>query len=231
MPDIHEENQESEMDQEPDFKKLAIATFIGILVLGGGIYFAYRSTLTKSNLSENINGSPLPVSTSSSPNPPTAPLRFTIPTDTKWYTVKGKIYPYEFSVPSSLPLVIFPGDQTDSIAISWGNIPPQENVLLNIELINKRDPKYLNLFKSDYVQNWYKFFSGLKGVKNVEPFTNKNGLKGYKATYINLAGDSPNLDVFFEVPDKPDIMIHLANGILDPALFDRIVDSVSWNKK
>src|SRR4030042_512894 len=82
--------------------------------------------------------------------------------------------------------------------------------------------------KKTYVENWWKQFSGLKGVQTVTEFVNAKGMKGYKAKYINYADQTPNDDVFFEVPGRADLVIRMANGIVDPAVFDRMVDSVSW---
>lgn len=219
-----------EIDQ-PDFTKLAIATFLGVFILGAAVYAAYRYSQRQAGNIILPGGvtylGPSPT-TVTKQQPPTAPLRFTAPADVSWTTQGGKIYPYSFSSPSTLALVVFPGDPSDSIAISWGNLPPQNNLLFNMEFIDKRDEKLLNKPKIEFVRNWYKFFSGLKGVSNVQPFTNTNGLKGYKASYINYADATPNVDVFFEISGYPNMMLHVANGILDPVIFNRIIDSVKW---
>lgn len=215
------------MNQE----KLIIVTTTGILLLSAAVYGAYRYSQNRSS-SLILPGGVTYLGPSLSPAPSVQPssssLRFTAPSDVIWDTYSSKVYPYLFSYPASLPIVIFPGDTNDSVAIAWGNIPPQENVLLNMEFIEKRDPNLTKQSKIEYVRNWYKFFPGWKSVASVIPFTNANGLKGYRAVYINTLGASPNLDVFFEVPNNQNILIHLANGILDPPLFDRIVDSLKW---
>lgn len=221
---------EEEQDKV-DFTKLAIATIVGVIILGGSVYAAYRySQRQRGDIV--LPGGVTYLGPTTIPNvtsPPTAPLRFTAASDVNWKTQSGNLYPYSFSYPETLPLVVFPGDTTDSIAIAWGNISPQQNILLNMEFIDQRDPKLVAQPKIEYVKNWYKFFSGLKGVSKVEPFTNTNGLKGYKASYINYADASPNIDVFFEIPANNTTLIHLANGILDPNIFDRIIDSLKWN--
>lgn len=143
--------------------------------------------------------------------------------DTVWRTVKGNIYPYSFDVPPSLTLVTFPDDPYDMYALSGND--PASNVLIGID--PKANPTQT---KRVYIQNWWRQFSSLTGVKSIEPFTNSNGLKGYTVKFLNAAGQSPNLDIFFEVPDKPNYVIHLTNGILDPAVFTKIVGSVGWEK-
>lgn len=211
--------------------KLIIATVTGILLLSGAVFASYRYSQRQSNNLILPGGvtylGPSPSSPPSSGQAQT-PARFTAESGVTWNTYSGKLYPYTFSYPASLPIVIFPGDTNDSVAIAWENIPPQANVLLNMEFIDKRDPKLTKEAKIEYVRNWYKFFPGWKDVASVTPFTNTNGLKGYRAVYINTLGASPNSDVFFEIPNRPNTLIHLANGILDPAIFDRIVDSLKW---
>jgi len=223
-----------ESNEQPDFTKLAIATLVGVIILGGVLYAAYRYSQNQAGNIVLPGGvtylGPSPSPFEKEKQPPTAPLRFTAASDVEWKSHTGKIYPYSFAYPATLTLVVFPNDVTDSVAISWGNIPPQQNILLNFELIDKVDAKYVDLPKIEYVKNWYHYFSGLKGVAKVEPFTNTNGLKGYKAAYINFADTSPNTDIFFEVPDRRDLMIHIANGILEPKIFDRMIDSLKWTE-
>ena len=101
-------------------------------------------------------------------------------------------------------------------------------MLLNIEEVKKNTPQYVGKPK-DYVQNWWKFFSGLAGVKSVDRFVNANGVVGYKAAYLTARNEVPNTNIFFEVPQDKTIMIHLANGVLDPEIFNRIVDSFKYN--
>ena len=60
-------------------------------------------------------------------------------------------------------------------------------------------------------------------------FTNSNGIRGYRAKYLNSANQAPNDDVFFEVPE-PHFIIHVASGVLDAAVFDKLIDSVAWNR-
>ena len=224
-------NQEQREDQ--DFAKLALATLAGVLILGGAVYAAYRYSQKQAGNIVLPGGvtylGPSPNPPAGGTQPPTAPLRFTAASNVDWKVYTGKIYPYTISYPSTLPLVIFPDDPMDSVALSWGNIPPQQNILLNMESIGKRDPSYTGKPKIEFVKNWYKYFSGLKGVSKAEPFTNTQGLKGYKASYLNWANQAPNVDVFFETPDES-VMINLANGILDSNIFDRIIDSVKWGK-
>ncbi len=221
------ENDEKQLD----IVKLTIVTIAGILILSVAIFAAYRYSQKQAG-NIVLPGGVTYLGPSPTPSffwePSPTPHRFKADAAVTWKNYTGKIYPYTFSYPSTLIVVVFPDDPTDSVALSWDNIPPQLNILLNMEFIDKRDPNLTTQPKVEYVKNWYKFFSGLKGVSKVEPFTNTNGMKGYKAYYINLADATPNIDVFFEIPGNNTTMIHLANGILDPNVFNRILDSLKW---
>jgi len=168
------------------------------------------------------------------PAPTEAPQHvFTADKNIPWKTWKAKTFPYQFSYPETLLLTGFPNDPMDSVGISWNGLKPQENILINvIDLTSNKDfESYVNKPKKEFVLSWWKQFSGLTGATPIVEFTNNKGLKGYKTRFINQAGQTPNLDIFFEVPKNPNLMIRIANGIVDPAVFDAIVDSVSWGTK
>ena len=219
------------MENQPDFKKIILGLAVAILILVVVVFVGYRYAQqygAKLSLpsgqtylgeegtdQEDFN------------NPPTAPKMFTVSPDTPWEEYRGAIYPYSFKYPETLTLNIFPDDPNDSVAIVWGNILPQRNVLLNVENIPNRDPQYVGKIE-EYARNWWQFFSGLTGLKSIEKFTNTAGMTGYKAFYTNQAGESVNTDVFFGIPGDPNRVLHIANGILDPEVFDRIVDSLDY---
>ncbi|KKS97775.1 MAG: hypothetical protein UV73_C0005G0052 [Candidatus Gottesmanbacteria bacterium GW2011_GWA2_43_14] len=215
--------------ENKDIVKIAVMTAGAAVILGGSLYAAYRYSLAKQGDIVLPGGTTyLGATPTGRVQPSTPPLRFTADATVPYKEHSGAIYPFSFSFPETLPLVVFTNDPTDSVAIAWGNIPPQQNILLNMELIEIREKTMVNKPKQEYVENWWKYFSGLKNVASVVPFTNIFGLKGYKASYVNYANTAPNVDVFFEVPGRNDLMIHMANGILDAAIFDRIVDSLKW---
>ncbi len=151
--------------------------------------------------------------------------------DTPWATINGRKYPYSFKAPKGLKLSTFPNDQYDIYAIAWENRPPDQNVLIGVDDLSRTDAlkQYISVSKRSYVENWWKQFGGLKGVGSILEFTNSNGLKGYRAKYLNSANQSPNEDVFFETPD-PKYVIHLASGILDNSIFNPLIDSIAWKK-
>ena len=223
--------------EQTNIVKLTLITLGSVLVLAVAVYAAYSYARSREGGivlpggTTYLGASPTPQGQQPAGDlaPTTPPLRFTADTTVPYKEYFGTAYPFSFSYPETLSLVTFPDNPPmDTIAIAWGK-PPQQNILLNIEILSERDKTYIDKSKQEFVENWWKFFTGLKGVAQVTPFTNVNGMKGYKAQYINWANESPNVDVFFEVPGRSDIMIHLANGILDQTIFDRIVDSLKWN--
>lgn len=147
-----------------------------------------------------------------------------------WHTVQGHIYPYSISVPSNLELTTFPNDQYDMYALAGPD--PASNVLIGVDDLQKNTSlnQFINQPKTVYINQWWKQFSSLTGVASVKPFTNTKGLKGYTVKFLNKANESPNMDIFFEVPGQPQYIIHLSNGKLEPSVFDKIVDSVDWEK-
>jgi hypothetical protein len=147
-------------------------------------------------------------------------------------TIKGRIYPYTFEAPDSLKFVTFPNDPYDIYALVIDNKPADQNVLIGVDDLKKTQElkTYITGDKRVYVENWWKQFGGLTGVSTITPFTNSQGLKGYRAVFINSSGQTPTVDVFFETPN-PEHVIHLANGPLPKTTFEAIVDSVAWEKK
>jgi hypothetical protein len=151
-------------------------------------------------------------------------------TNDQWHTVKGHIYPYTVSVPATVALTTFPNDPYDMYALEGRD--PSSNVLIGVDDLSKNSTRsqFTTQPKTAYINQWWKQFSVLTGVKSIDPFTNSKGLKGYKVKFLMANGESPSLDIFFEVPSKPQYVIHLSNGQLDPAVFTKIVDSVGWEK-
>ncbi len=192
----------------------------GTIVLPNGTTYLGPST--------EQNQTPPPIADSTTPP---APL-FTETADEDWREVRGKTYPYFFSAPESMKLVTFPNDAYDIYAIDCCNILPQSNVLVGVDNLEKNAEKkqYISSPKKVYVQEWWKQFGGLKGVGSLVEFTNSEGLKGYRAQYTNAQNQTPNEDVFFEVEGNPQYVIHLARGVMDQAVFDKIIDSVGWRK-
>lgn len=166
------------------------------------------------------------------PSIPELGKKYSAQANAAWNVWTGKIYPYSFSYPETLPVTSFPNDPTDTVAVEWGTMRPQDNVLFNITKI--ADIEALKPYrwkpKKELVKNWWEQFSGLKGVSSVTEFTNSKKMKGYKAKYINLDGDTPNDDVFFDIPRRGDLVVRFGNGVLEADVFEKIIDSFEWKE-
>ena len=217
------------MDQEYSvhYTKSVVVAVIVTIVLTILVFLHYKSISSRpGSLVIPAGNTYLGVS----PTPATsAPTTQALARDT-WRPVHGHIYPYTFSAPATLKLVTFPQDPYDIYAIDCCGLDPGSNVLIGVDnLKNASDrAQYINMPKLNYVQNWWKQFGALNNVGSIDEFTNSKGLKGFKAKYVNAAGETPNLDVFFEVPGHPEYVIHLASGTLTSDVFARVIDSLEW---
>jgi len=153
-----------------------------------------------------------------------------IPSDSKWATYNGKLFPYSFQYPTALSLGVFPNDPFDGVTIFWGNTNPQENIFLRVEDLQKLPDmaKFIGKSKKGYADIWWKQYSW-KGVSSVDEFTNAKGVKGYRAKYVNDKGQIPFDNIFFEIPGKSNLVVWMGNKIIDPITFDKIIDSFTWN--
>lgn len=206
--------------------KTAVVGVIIMVILSLAVLIHYKKISDFSKQTEKTP-TPTPAQSVSAGNS----NEFTVASDTPWVEVKGNIYPYSFQAPATLSLSAIPNNPYDIYAIEWKGMPPDQNVLMGVDDL-KTDPArshYISEPKINYVREWYKQF-GLKGVSSIDTFTNSKGLKGYKAKYFNSAGATPNTDVFFEVPNHPEYVIHLASGVLSDDVFEKMIDSVSWQK-
>jgi len=164
---------------------------------------------------------------------PSSDTLFTASFDTPWNTWTATKFPFSFSYPKTLTLSGFPNDPMDAVGITWNGKKPQENILISVIDLskNKTFETLINKPREEFITAWWKQYSGLKGATPIIEFTNKNGLKGYKTRFINTEEKTPNLDIFFDVPNQKNLILRIANGILDPSIFDAIVDSVDWKKQ
>lgn len=200
-----------------DRKILILTTFLFILLTG----LTYVAFLSAKNRTPNIVLPGGVTYLGPSPTQQATSDKIQIADNAKWTTQIGKKYPYSFLFPETLSLGVFPNDPFDAVGIYWNNLDASANLLLRVETISQ------GVGVKEYATTWWKQYSW-KGVADVLEFTNKNGLKGYRAKYINEKGETPYDNVFIEVPGRRDLVIWMASGLLEPAIFDKIVDSVSW---
>ncbi len=211
------------MSDQPDFKKIGLATIAAIFFLSAIVYAGYQYSVKKQGAISLPRGDTY-LGKDQKDIPPNAPQRFTVDPTTPWIVYDNPNGKFSFNYPETLTLLVFPGDINESVAFSWGNIPAQRNIIANLIPYKERPDEFKDYDLKEFVENYYKLFGGLTNLKSSEEFINSNGLKGHKAYYINTAGQTPVLDIFFEIPGSKDLL-HFANGTLDPKVFDRMVDS------
>ena len=163
-----------------------------------------------------------------------------IPEQTHWVTKNGTIFPYSFSYPEMLSLGVFPDDPYDAITVFYPGTDTNANIFFRVEDLTKLNKEQYIGKPLEYAGAWWKEYRW-KGVASVSEFTNRNGLKGYRAKYLNDQGQTPYDHIFFEVPASPNasqggpgtpnLIIWLSGNIFTPEVFDDIVDSVAWQAR
>jgi len=144
-----------------------------------------------------------------------------------WIQATGQVYKFKFIYPAELQVTAFINDPTDKMAWVTGIVPPQQNIVVNVESLTGVDEKYIERIE-DYVKNYWKKFSGLSGTKSVEPFKSQKGLEGYKVVYLDKSGNVANTNYFFAFPNDQTHLLHLINGMLPDNIFGQIVNGVEF---
>jgi hypothetical protein len=101
-----------------------------------------------------------------------------------------------------------------------------------VETISSRDASLVGKPK-EFVTNYWKFFSGLKGLNKITEVTNEKGLKGYKATYSIKGSNAVTSDFyFFQIDGDKDNMLHVGNTFPEAGqkVFNRIINSLDYKK-
>ncbi len=150
--------------------------------------------------------------------------------DAGWITYNSLQKQYSFKHPVEMVTLVFPGDTADMATFDVADVPAQFNIMSLIETISERDPKYVGK-PQEFVSNYWHFFGGLKGLSSIEPYSNKEGLKGFKAIYMNKSGTTSSENYFFVIPGDTNRMIHFSNVFPKTPeaqqVFMKILDSVS----
>ncbi len=138
---------------------------------------------------------------------------------------------YTFKYPPGMIPLIFPGDANDTVTFDVSDVPAQFNLMVLVEKISNYDAS-LRGKPEQFVKNYWTYFGGLKGVKNVEVFQNEQGLKGWKVNYVNKDDVVGTDNYFFVLPNNPDKVLH-ANNIFPKegeTVFNRILNSLNVKK-
>lgn len=149
-----------------------------------------------------------------------------------WVSYKGKLFPYSFQYPKIFTPVTYPNDKSDTVTFKVNELPPEQSLLLRVETISGRDKSLVGK-PEEFVRNYWKFFSGLKALKNITKVTNEKGLTGYKATYVVKENNTITSDFyFFVIEGNSDNLLYM--GDIFPAegkaLFNRLMNSLEYTK-
>ena len=149
-----------------------------------------------------------------------------------WVIYEGKLFSYSFQYPKVFTPITYPGDKSDAVTFKVNTLPPEKSLLLRVEAISNRDKSLVGKPK-EFVNNYWKFFSGLKSLKTMTEITNEKGLKGYKANYIVKEDNSVTSDFyFFVIEGDSDNLLYI--GDIFPtegkAVFNRLVNSLEYTK-
>jgi len=147
----------------------------------------------------------------------------------KWLAITGKIYKYKFVYPAELQVTAFINDPSDKLAWVTGSASPQQNIVVNVESLTGADEKYIGN-PEEYAKNYWKKFSGLAGVKSVEPFKNVNGLQGFKAVYFDKSGKINITHYFLPIPNDSIHLLQIINGIVPEDVFAKIMNGIEFTQ-
>lgn len=149
----------------------------------------------------------------------------------EWVDSSGVNYAFTYQRPMDLFPLYFPGDLTEKVAFTRGDVPAELNIMLLVETISDFDSNLVGS-PEKYVSQYWKQFSGLKDVDSVKEFENSNGLEGYRVVYVDEVDQPTTTHAFLVLPGDKDHLVHVINVFPSGAegIFDRIVDSVAHTK-
>ena len=222
-------------DDESSLNKSSLVTFnvvvlIAFLVLVAGVYF----WVSKKNKGEVVFPAGINYLSPNSGNnaAQSATIDFAkIAKSSNWISFTGKVYKYTFLRPKELLPLSFPNDSSESVTFKVSSTPPELNLMLLVETISARNKDQVGK-PVEFVKNYYKYFSGLKGLNSFSEFKNDKGLEGYKVTYSTKANTVTTDNYFFVIKGDDDHMIHVANIFPKEgdAVFQRILNSLDYKK-
>lgn len=227
-------NSEETEGEQTSFKKSTLVGFnlvvlvVFLLLVGGIYYWVSKKSKGEVVFPAGINY----LSPNTAPTTQATTLDYTkLAASSPWLTFKGKIYKFTFQYPNGMTPLSFPNDTNESVTFKISNTPPELSLMFLVETISSRD-KTLVGNSEGFARNYWKFFSGLKGLNSFSDFKNEKGLQGYKVTYTTRANTVTTDNYFFIIPGDSDHLLHMAD--IFPAegkvVFDRILNSLDYTK-
>jgi len=230
---------DDEKEDQPEFGKVIVGFLVAVLVLGGIVYAGYTYSQKKGKDKVLPNGYPADqgpgVIDCSKPRDPAANVwEYYLKCDkikaddAKWVEHTNDEYGFSLMVPDNINIEPY----SNGLGVPYKEIPGTSHLLYSVDLAASRSGEFGKMSGKEYVENYWRQYSGIAGVNYVEEIVNEQGLQGYKANYKFANGqDSPNTEIFFELEDGSGDYVHFASGIFDEPVFDKIIGTFTINKK
>lgn len=220
---------EGEVFDKPNLASVSLIILVIFLLLIGGVYY-WVSKKSKGEQVFPAGVNYLSPKTSVTPKPVQLYDYAKLLESADWMTFKGKVFPYSFQYPKEMKPLTFIDDPTNAVTFKVNDLPAQWSIMLLVETISTRD-KALVGKQEEFVRGYWKYFSGLSGLKSITPVTNDKGLKGFKAVYTTKSG-TENEKYFFTVEGDGDHLLYIANifGENSSTFFKRIINSLDYQK-
>ena len=181
---------------------LSIGTLLVFLALVGGVYW-WVSKKSKGQVvfpaGINYTGNETPAPTQQPQRPQYDYSKMS--SAANWTDFTSPRGQYVFQYPPEMIPLIFPGDVNDTVTFDVSDLPAQFNLMVLVETISNYDPK-LRGGQEEFVRNYWKFFGGLKALKDIETYETENGLTGWKARYVNQSDLVGTDNYFFPIPGQ-----------------------------
>jgi len=223
---------EGKSTKETNLSALSITILIVFLLIVGGLYW----WVSKKGKGQVVFPAGINYTGNEKTPPPEQPQRPTydyakLATAANWTEFVSPRDQYVFQYPPEMIPLIFPGDANDTVTFDVSDIPAQFNLMVLVETISNYDSK-LTGKQEDFVNNYWKFFGGLKDVEDVEDYTSEKGLKGWKVKYLTQNDVVGSENYFFVIPNQPDKVLHVNNifPAEGQAVFTRLLNSLEYKK-
>jgi len=238
---MDEKEKNPSYDEQPEFGKVAIGFVVAVLVLGGIVYAGYQYSQKKGKEKVLPSGYPADGGQAaeidcSKPRDPAANIwgyylkcdRIKVAENINWVEHQNADFGFTIILPEDLNVEQY----SNGLGVPYKDIPGTSHLLYSLDLAASRSGEFKNMKGKEYVENYWRQFSGIAAVNYVEEIVNEQKVKGWKANYKFTNGqDSPNTEIFFELKEDSGDFVHFASGVFDPAVFDKIVGSFKLAKE
>ena len=224
--------EEGKPSKETNLSVLSITILVVFLVIVGGLYW-WVSKKSKGQVVFPAGINYTGEQTTPAPQQPQRPTYDygKMADAPNWVDFTSPRGQYIFKFPPEMIPLIFPGDVNDTVTFDVADVPAQFNLMVLVETISGYDAK-LKGKPEDFVKSYFKYFGGLKGLKEVETFQTDKGLQGWKVKYVTQADAVGSDNYFFLIPNQPDKVVHVNNifPAEGQAVFTRLLNSLEYKK-